>query len=102
MSIFNISRRTAFNWLANVNESLTNQGLSEVENISKYGYRLMDTTRNKLKQPEEETNLSNDNFQGLNRLERISEIFWLMVSGEGNVSINRLSEKLVASRILCK
>ncbi len=98
MSIFNISRRTAFNWLANVNESLTNQGLSEVENISKYGYRLMDTTRNKLKQPEEKTNLSNDNFQGLNRLERISEIFWLMVSGEGNVSINRLSEKFACSR----
>src|SRR5699024_6821675 len=71
--------------------------IKEIENISGYGYKLVDETKQKLNGLDE--NIQNNIFpNNLDKTDRISEIIWLLVSNQDNVSIIRLAEEYQCSR----
>jgi len=100
LELFNISRRTAFNWLATINLQLKTQKLPPVTNIPRYGYKLSNIARQKLinqfhrpvKTAIDETSLN------LGPLDRRTEIIWLLLKNQDNISINRLSTRFGCSR----
>lgn len=100
LELFNISRRTAFNWLATINARLKTKNLAPVTNIPRYGYKLTDQARQQLSKqshhpveaPANETSLN------LGPLERRTEIIWLLLKNQDDISINKLAERFDCSR----
>ncbi|AVK64041.1 hypothetical protein C5Z26_07915 [Lactobacillus sp. CBA3606] len=97
--LFNISRRTAFNWLAIINRKLISEKLTPIINIPRYGYKLNDQARHQLAQQHlKMTPASAEESLNLGPQERRTEIIWLLLQGQNNISINRLSEYFSCSR----
>lgn len=95
MEIFNISRRTAFNWLTSLNRKLQRQHLDKVLNVSRYGYTLTDQTKRILKQQQVLSNAMGVHFSPE---QRQTLIIWLLLNNPNGVSINQLVHRCSCSR----
>lgn len=102
LELFNISRRTAFNWLASINRDLNQQQLDTVTNIPRYGYKLTDQTRRQLlhhqfQHPVTSTRPTAKKSFNLGPSERRTEIIWLLIKDQDDISINKLAERFDCS-----
>ncbi|MFH5811675.1 PTS sugar transporter subunit IIA [Companilactobacillus sp. FL22-1] len=95
MGLFDISRRTAFNWLSDINGYLNENDVTEIENIPNHGYKLPDYSKRKL---EHIDSIKKTKSSELDKTDRVAEIVWLLVSNQSNISINKLSEEFDCSR----
>lgn len=99
LTTFNISRRTAFNWLRIINQLLRSQKLDKVINIPRYGYKLTDQTKSSLKRTNDKISPLNLNqVTNLSAEDRQTEIILLLIGQNQYQSINQLAAKFHCSR----
>ncbi|GEO46474.1 transcription antiterminator BglG [Companilactobacillus paralimentarius] len=98
MELFEVSRRTAFNRLSEINTYLREEGITEIQNVPNHGYKLLNDAKETLFKKKIVKGVPVENFQDLSKENRLSEIIWLLIDGHYNVSINKLSEMFNCSR----
>lgn len=96
LETFNISRRTAFNWLNSTNKILRENNLDEIVNIPNYGYKITDRTKRELNSNHEI--IKSVNQSSMSSTDRRTTIILLLMSESKDVSINKLSTRFECSR----
>lgn len=96
---FNISRRTAFNWLETINQNLRKHNLDEIVNVPRYGYKITNRTRKKLIN-ERNIMVSKQDYNYENNLHSIDRqtVIILLLIQDDYLSINKLAKKFNCSR----
>lgn len=102
METFNISRRTAFNWLSLINQALRQNNLDEIVNIPRYGYKVNDETKKELNENSKIMHFWADADKrkniNISSEERQAQIVLLLIGKSEYLSINKLAEKFECSR----
>lgn len=99
METFDISRRTAFNWLSLINQTLRRNNMDEIINIPRYGYKVNDETKKKLNENGGLKNFLKNKKRASNSAEeRQAQIVLLLIGKSEFLSINELAQKFNCSR----
>ena len=100
LETFNISRRTAFNWLKAINNTLKQNHLDEVINVPRYGYKITDKTKKSIVAGSSIGDLTSAHELEvpLNALDRRTVIVLLLIVQNKYLSINKLAQKFNCSR----
>ncbi|WEV38469.1 PTS sugar transporter subunit IIA [Lactobacillus sp. ESL0680] len=99
METFNISRRTAFNWLSSINQELQKNNLAEIINIPRYGYKMPDQTKKVIERHSNRLQvISKSTRTVVNAPDRQTIIVLYLIGSGKNVSINELADRFACSR----
>ncbi|MDF7682190.1 PTS sugar transporter subunit IIA [Lactobacillus sp. ESL0679] len=99
METFNISRRTAFNWLSSINQELQKNNLAEIVNIPRYGYKMTDQTKKAIIRHDNRLQVVPKAARTVVSAQDRQTIIVLYLIGSGkNVSINELADQFACSR----
>ncbi|RMC38587.1 PRD domain-containing protein [Lactobacillus sp. ESL0236] len=100
LETFSISRRTAFNWLKLINQTLRQNNLDEIINVPKYGYKITNQTKKKLLADTGiiETISRYSQIKSVNAADRQIMIVLMLIGENKYCSINVLARKFSCSR----